>query len=274
MPALNMKLPAQTSVQVNDADKGQAVICDPFSGPTGSPFDNDAEGNYSTGALSTGIGFGANHVIGTISGSGFTDNYTPGVTKPDNTAATTAILTTIGGGHSDAAEGGIADTTPYDVQPLLHFGQGAERDAGSYRYTGHAAKLVTATGSVANGSAIETGFENRSGVTLVSGQSAFGMATADSAAIAPDYLLPELTGGDVTPAVTAPATTVDTYEVDDGVTAAWSIYGGADEALFEIVAATGALSFADASVAGTYEVIIQAVYNGNTNRWLVTVTVS
>lgn len=276
MPAINMKLSAQAVGDVNNPEDGQAVICSPFSGPTGSPFDNDQSGNMSTGALNTGIGFGGNMVLGAISGSGFTDDYTPGVTLPDGTAATDARLLAIGGGHSSAASNGIAATTPYDEQPLIFFGQGAERDAGSYRYTGHAAKLVTATGSVANGSAVEAGFENRSGQTIVSGASVFGFATADSAAITPDYLVPALASGDVTPAVTVPATAVDTYTLTGTPDVTWSIYGGTDQALFEFAdSAVGALSFIDASVAGTYEVIIQAqTDNGDTNRWLITVTVS
>lgn len=277
MPAINMKLAGQVVGDVNNPEDGQAVICSPFSGPTGSPQDNDQTGNMSTGALNTGIGFGGNMVLGSITGGNFTDNYTPGVTMPDgSTAATKAVLLAIGGGHSDAASDGIADTTPYDVQPILFFGQGAERDAGDYRYTGHAAKLVTATGSVSNGAAIEAGFENRSGTTMVSGQSAFGFATADSAAVTPDFLLPELATGDLTPAVTAPATAVQTYTLTGAPAVTWSVYGGADAALFQFATpATGALSFIAASTAGTKEVIIQAqTNNGDTNRWLVTVTVS
>lgn len=184
MPALNMKLPAQAVGDVELSSAGQAVLCSPFSGPTGSPFDRDSSGSYSTGALDTGIGFGSNASLSAISGSGFTDDYTPGVTMPDGTASTTAILTAIGGGKSDATANGIAATNPYVAQPLLAFGQGALRDAGAGpAFTGHACKLVTATGTVANGSAIEAGFENRTGSTITTGLSAFGMATANSPAV-------------------------------------------------------------------------------------------
>jgi hypothetical protein len=42
--------------------------------------------------------------------------------------------------------------------------------------------MVTATGAVANGAAIEAGWINRSGVAMVADQSAFGSSNAASAA--------------------------------------------------------------------------------------------
>lgn len=180
-----MPASAMGAAQPNNA----FVIMNPFSGPTGSPFDNDEAGNLSTGALCTGIGFGANHLISptapqSIIDGGFTDDYTPGTTLPGGTAATTAILTCIGGGKSTAAVDGIAPTVPYNVQPLLGFGNGGSRNAGAGPiFTGFATKTVTATGSVANGAAIETGWTNRTGTTMITGQSAFGSSTAASAAI-------------------------------------------------------------------------------------------
>lgn len=178
-----------TSVPPNPSG-GAAVLMNPFSGPKGSPFDKDKSGNYSTGALNTGIGFGLNYIIGptapaSISASGFMDDYTPGVSLPSGVLATNARLTCIGGGRSGACTAGIAATNPYNAQPLLGFGNGGSRDAGAGpAYTGFGAKTVTATGSVATGAAIETGFLNRTGSAMVSGQSAFGSSNTASAAVA------------------------------------------------------------------------------------------
>jgi hypothetical protein len=66
--------------------QNRAVIFDPLSGPKGSPFDKGSVGTASTGALSTGIGFGLNTLIGlnaasapqSIFNAGFNDNYPPG----------------------------------------------------------------------------------------------------------------------------------------------------------------------------------------------------
>jgi len=199
MPAINMG--AASGSNANVATSPVSVMMSPFSGPTGSPFDAvqmdpttqlpvAAPTNYSTGALSTGIGFGCPHVVGltapqSVKDAGFTDDYTPGVTNPDGTAATLAVLTCIGGGKSLATENGEAVTDPYEVQPLLNFGNGGSRDAGAGpAFTGFATKMVTATGSTANGAAIEAGFVNRSGLTMATGQSAFGSSTTASAAVA------------------------------------------------------------------------------------------
>lgn len=187
-------LPGSTEVQnAANPSAGQFVIFSPFSGPKGSPLDTDS-GHASTGALNTGIGFGANHVVGltapqSIKDAGFTDDYTPGVTKPDGTASTNSTLVAIGGGRSDApsdASGstGEAATNPYTAGFALNgAGNGGSRDAGAGpAFTGFATKMVTAAGAVANGAAVETGFTNRSGVALVTGQSVFGSATAGGAA--------------------------------------------------------------------------------------------
>jgi len=183
---------------------GKAVLMSPFSGPKGSPFDRDQTGNASTGALNTGIGFGLNvgPVINVSAGTspatapqaikdrGYDDDETPGVTLPNNTAATTAILTAIGGGRSVITPGpgntglGVSTVSPYVAQPLLAFGAGSSRDAGAGpAFTGFATKMVTATGAVADGAAIETGFTNRTGVAMIATQSAFGSATAASPAV-------------------------------------------------------------------------------------------
>ena len=205
MPAINMASAGGSTAQVSAAT-AKAVLGSPFSGPTNSPFDakvadktnpmgvpnyvNDPT-NYSTGGLSTGIGFGIGEMNiinptapASIKAAGFTDDYTPGVTKPDGTSATEAILTTIGGGKSTAAANGVAPTVPYAAQPLLGFGNGASRDAGAGpAFTGFGMKMVTASGTVAEGAAVETGFTNRSGRSVVTGESVFGSATAASPAV-------------------------------------------------------------------------------------------
>lgn len=206
MPARNMAGPITVPSNPN---AGKFVMMSPFSGPSGSILDNDNDGEASTGALNTGIGFGANSPIfpppasTTIPAAGFNDDYTPGITMPDGEDADDARLTAIGGGYSDAAQDGEAVTDPYNAVPLLGFGAGTSRDAGSGPdFTGYAIKTVTASGTVANGSAIETGFINRTGVSLTTGQSAFGSATAASDAVevkvAPILMVPfEITGDPV-----------------------------------------------------------------------------
>lgn len=198
MPALNLGSPA---VPAANPSTGVFVIMNPFSGPKGSPFDAKqidptsrllvaAPNNFSTGALNTGIGFGSPPIIGptapaSIKAAGFNDDYTPGVTLPGGTAATDARLTCIGGGKSTATVNGVAPTVPYNAQPLLGFGTGGSRDAGAGpAFTGFSLKTVTATATVANGAAVETGFINRSGVSITNGQSVFGSNTAASAAVA------------------------------------------------------------------------------------------
>ena len=202
---------------------GSGVLMSPFSGPNGSPFADvvpsapltGAVLQNSTGALCTGIGFGITNIIGltapaSIVAAGFNDNYIPGNSyfSPAQTTMQTmptapvvlsppyavgsngtglggAVLTTIVGGKSEATLDGVAPTVPYDSQPLLNFGNGGSRDAGAGpAHTGFFEKMVTATASVANGAAIETGFINRTGVTVLTGESAFGSSTAASPAVA------------------------------------------------------------------------------------------
>lgn len=198
MPALNLGSPASPAA---NPSTGVFVIMDPFSGPKGSPFDAKqmdpttqllvaAPNNFSTGALNTGIGFGSPPIIGptapqSIKDAGFNDNYVPGVTLPGGTAAPDARLVAIGGGRSSATANGVAPTVPYNAQPILAFGNGATRDAGAGpAFTGFAMKTVTAAGTVANGGVVETGFTNRSGVSITIGQSVFGSDVAASAAVA------------------------------------------------------------------------------------------
>lgn len=185
---------------------GRAVIFDPLSGPKGSPLDKDASGKTSTGALSTGIGIGLNDVFGTpgvtgpvsVFNAGFNDNQVAG-TRPTYTAPPpNGVVATnthdsnrlyIGGGRS-AANVVSPDkfSVPFVSSPyvagvaLCGAGNGGSRDAGvGPAFTGFPMKLVTATGAVANGAAVEAGFVNRSGVGLIATQSTFG---SDAAALA------------------------------------------------------------------------------------------
>ena len=173
MPA---SLPGDT-VAINttgNPNAGRMVLMDSLSGPKGSPFDKDSAGNASTGALNTAIGFGSPPIIGltapaSIGLSGFTDDYTLGLTKPDGTAATDSTLVYIGGGKSNA----LGVPTPYTAGfAISAAGNGGSRDGGAGpAYTGFALKSVTAAGAVATAGVIETGFVNRSGVALTTGQS-------------------------------------------------------------------------------------------------------
>jgi hypothetical protein len=142
--------------------------------------------NYSVGALNTGIGFGCLLNIdptapASIKAAGFSDDYTPGVTLPDGTATTTAILTAIGGGKSTANVGGLAPTVPYEEQPLLNMGNGGSRNAGAGPiFTGFFSKMVTAIADIANGVAVEAGFLNRTGATILTGHSTDGSSNTAS----------------------------------------------------------------------------------------------
>lgn len=208
------------SAPIANPNLGHAVIMSPFSGPTNSPLDakvwptnvwppvlanrvNDPL-NTSTGQLNTGIGYGLDtKVPGILTNqlgqpvtfpgiqSGYDDDETPGVTKADNTAATVATLLAIGGGKSVITAGagtdwsrGISSPVPYVAQPLLAFGNGGSRDAGAGpAFTGFGMKMVTSVADVANAAVIETGFVNRSGATIKSGNSQFGSNTAATAAV-------------------------------------------------------------------------------------------
>jgi hypothetical protein len=230
MPAYNMAGPRSSTLEAGEAFRysapvanpnlGHTVIMSPFSGPTNSPLDakvyptnvfpatfaskvNDPL-NTSTGALSTGIGYGLDvktpgiltNQLGqpvTFPGiqSGYDDDETPGVTKPDNTAATVATLLAIGGGKSVITAGpgtdwsrGTSSPVPYVAQPLLAFGNAGSRDAGAGpAFTGFGMKMVTSVADVAAAAAIETGFTNRQGQILKSGNSQFGSSTTASAAV-------------------------------------------------------------------------------------------
>jgi len=201
------------SVNINpfSGPKGSPFDAKKIEGGAGSVWTDgvptyvDDAANLSTGACVTGIGFGSPPIIGltapqSIKDAGFNDDYTPGVSYFTSASAmqsaTTAILTAIGGGKTTLVDGTGPDgngtpagtlypsTAPYAAQPILKAGQGGSRDAGAGpAYTGFAMKTVTAVGTVANGAAVETGFLNRSGVSIVVGQSVFGSATAASPAV-------------------------------------------------------------------------------------------
>jgi hypothetical protein len=197
-------LPGSTSVEnLANPSAGRFVIYDLLSGPKGSPKDRDvqvpylgnpggsgfaASGNASTGALSTGIGFGSPPVIPPIAAlmipsAGFTDDYIPGVTKPDGTLATVSTLMYIGGGRS------LPDGTssPYTAGfGIGGAGNGASRDAGAGpAFTGFTMKLVTAAAPVAAGAVVEAGWTNRAGYGIGTNDSVFGSAVTASAAVAP-----------------------------------------------------------------------------------------
>lgn len=201
-------LPGSTLAQnLANPSAGQAILYSLLSGPKGSPFDRDvqvpylgspngsgfaASGNASTGGLSNGIGYGANLVIGltapaSIVAAGFDDDDTLGVTKPDGTASANSTLVYIGGGRSDAptqATAGVAVANPYTAGFGIGVaGNGGSRDAGAGpAFTGFLGKIVTAAGAITNGTVVETGWVNRSGVTLAVGQSTLGAGSAATVA--------------------------------------------------------------------------------------------
>jgi hypothetical protein len=186
-------LPGATLAQnQGNPTQGPAVIFDPLSGPKASPFDaktitgwdtnghptkaNDPN-NISTGGLSTGIGFGSPPIFGDTAVGGFaegnfTDDYVPGQDLPVGTPAANASILYIGGGRS--AADGTPNPYPLANVGICMAGNGGSRDGGTTPFTGFPTKTVTATGAVANGAAVETGFTNRSGVGLTAGQSVFG----------------------------------------------------------------------------------------------------
>jgi hypothetical protein len=180
-------LPGSTASQnAANPSAGRAVIFDALSGPKGSPFDKDASGNASTGALSTGIGFGSPPIIyptslfaSSSAAGNFTDDYSPGISAPDLDVTNSTIMYIGGGRCNAAANDGIAAANPYTAGAgICMAGNGGSRDGGaSSPFTGFQIKTVTATGTVANGAVVETGLVNRSGVTITAGQSVFGSST-------------------------------------------------------------------------------------------------
>jgi hypothetical protein len=182
--------------------QGRTITFDALSGPKGSPFDakkpnyisggafvNDPD-NVSTGALSSGIGYDKEVIKGIVAqiAPDFQDDLIVG-NRPSGVSGTPAIgvMRYIGGGRSTLSGNPgnqVVATAPYTAGTnILGAGNGGSRDAGAGpAFTGFEIKMVTATGSTANAAVIETGWVNRSGVTLLTGQSTFGSAVAASAA--------------------------------------------------------------------------------------------
>jgi hypothetical protein len=169
---------------------GSLVLFDLLSGPKGSPLDRDNAGNASTGALSTGIGYGSTNIAPcastnpatagqAIKDAGFTDECVPGVTNSVGGSTSSAMIH-IGGGRSDVLGRAVPYTTGYGIGAA---GNGAPRDAGAgpSTFTGFAVKAVTAAGAVANGEVVETGYENRTGAELETDESTFGVSTTPTA---------------------------------------------------------------------------------------------
>jgi hypothetical protein len=192
---------------------GNLVLFDLLSGPTGSRLDRDdtvltwdannhpvyTQGTITkatTGALSTGIGYGSppvwNTVSQTIAQKGFTDDYKPGISTTVPADATVSKFMYIGGGYSVTA-GSPSYANPAGEQGAPGYtagfgigaaGNGGARDAGAGPiYTGFGLKLVTASGAVATGAAIEAGWLNRAGYALGALDNAFGVSSTASAAV-------------------------------------------------------------------------------------------
>jgi len=184
-------LPGSTLAQnLANPSLGQAVLIDALSGPKGSPFDVGSPGTASTGAMNTGIGYGLNTgpiniATGTnpataaqaIKNAGFNDDKGEGVGGDS-----TGIY--IGGGRCNAAAQGLALPVPYTAGFVpVGAGNGGSRDGGAGpAFTGFPHKMVTAVATVANGGVVETGYVNRSGVSILATESVFGSASAAQAA--------------------------------------------------------------------------------------------
>ena len=189
--------------------QGVMVLMDPTSGAKAGPFDaskidystgtppgwnattkvpiklNDPL-NLSTGALSTGVGFGSEEIgeaavvvssVGRFKGAGFTDDYKPGVSTPAAADATNSRFMYIGGGRSNAGGAPNPYTAGFGIAAA---GGGGARESGAL---GFGAKVVTAAAGVAVGAVVETGFVNRGANALTTGQSTLGVASAALAAL-------------------------------------------------------------------------------------------
>ena len=186
---------SNTANRTTNPSAGTPIIFDALSGPKGSPFDKDTVGgvsaNASTGAMCTGIGFGLNagnpfirvfngatNAADAIKKGGFNDDGGDGVGFADSTGVY------IGGGKCTATVQGIAPVVPYTTGFVPgNAGNGGSRDAGAGpAFTCFVGKWVTAVAQVINSGVVETGFVNRSGVTIEATDSVFGSATAAQAA--------------------------------------------------------------------------------------------
>jgi len=180
---------------------GRFVVFDPLSGPKGSKFDTDNTGNCSTGAMSTGIGYHGQTInpgydpatrtitpVGGIKQAGFDDDEIPGASKPNGSAGDSTLMY-IGGGRSNITgglAGGLSTPVPYTAGTVMcGAGEGGSRDGGAGpAFTGFSMKMVTAVGTVTNGSVVETGYVNRAAdlASITINQSVFGSASAANAA--------------------------------------------------------------------------------------------
>lgn len=221
-PIMPASLPGSNDLDnAGNPNEGRFVTFDPLSGPKGAPLDALMSnytsggafvanpGGLSTGGLSTGIGISCQTIInindsadpatapGAIFEAGFTDNNTPGKQEltydaggPPPVVATDEFDSTmmyIGGGRMEAnPDIATQPERPFIPDPytagiaICGAGNGGSRDSGAN--TGFAMKMVTATGAVANGAAVEAGYVNRSGTALVTGDSVFGSAAVALAA--------------------------------------------------------------------------------------------
>lgn len=184
-----------SSVAENSANPsaGAFVIFDPLSGPKGSPFDTPGTIHASTGCMCNGIGMQSQPVINILQGeadapaaierAGYDDDQVPG-TERDGAGTQNVVNSEIlylGGGRTVLVAGrdapGEAGVDPYTAGiAIVGAGNGAPRDGGAGpAFTGFNMKMVTATAQVDNGDAVEAGWPNRSGVTIESGESVFGV---------------------------------------------------------------------------------------------------
>lgn len=182
------------------------------------PIKVNDDANISTGGLSTGIGIGTGNGLASvirpatgqspagapqaIYAAGFNDHMSPGMDNTDYASGPPPVVDVpvvdstfmyIGGGRNELVAGDGPDGNgapiswtvsvpdPYTAGiGICGAGNGGSRDSGAN--TGFGLVMVTATGAVANGAAVEAGHVNRSNVALISGDSVFGSAVAAFAA--------------------------------------------------------------------------------------------
>lgn len=162
----------------------RATAFDIRSGVDSNPLDNDESGNKSTGALSTGIGFGPNvGPQGHAPNGNFSEGYVPGKTDTDGTAMTDATGFYIGGGsskpHND--DEGEANATPITTGYGIAVAVGTTID----RDDAAEMKSVVAAQDTADGGELDAtsapDYTNQSGVQVRAGDMQFGVHTEDGA---------------------------------------------------------------------------------------------
>lgn len=167
-------MPASTPGRTNadDTTGGVAVTLDARSGVKSSPLDNDETGNFSTGALVTGIGYGPNVGPQGFNEPTFLEDYVPGKTKPDGTTASDATYMYLGGGaskkHNDDA--GEANAQPITSNfGIVAAGGTIDRDDVGEM------KAVVAEQDTAPGATLTVGYINASSDTVRMGDLQFGV---------------------------------------------------------------------------------------------------